>query len=166
MNEHFDLSKCNEQGLRNLRMMCWTMGWTPVYGDSEPELGEMLEYQNERGTDVIGSPEEWDNADGFVFCYGSRTNAQSQVYPTPPGYDYSKLVNKYLAAQDFNTCFNFTIFDAQGRRRELSCKLHSIQVYLSPLDEQDMTFDEHVANVTKKKALAKLTADERKILGL
>jgi len=156
------------------------MGWTPVYGDSEPELGEMLEYQNERGTvDVIGSPEEWDNTDGFVFCYGSRANAQSQVYPTPPGYDYSKLVNKYLAAQDFDTRFNFVIFDAQGR----SCKLSSIQGGLSPLYEEDVTFDGYEANeakkkaldeakrrrakeATKKAALAKLTAAERKALGL
>jgi len=179
MNEHFDLSKCNEQGLRNLRMMCWAMGWFPQ--NKEVDLQEVFkEYI--RNTEFPASPEQWNEAEGFTYCYW---NSGDQIYPTPPDYEFDDLVKQRMNS-DAEDHFDFVVYDAQGRRRELHTH---IEAYLEPPDERDDSFDAWLAKAderkakadakkakaakrrrakeaTKKAALAKLTAAERKALGL
>ena len=160
-NAKIDLSKYNEQGLRMLKVMCWAMNWYPRTG--APDLQKMLSEHTDSYTELGGTPEEWNNAAGFVYSHwGSGCN----ITPYAADYDFSELVSEQAGA-GYDEGFDFSVYDADGRQRELVTRIEAslggFHAYGNDtgFDEWEAGAGERLKKAAAKAAKAKARKDKR-----
>lgn len=181
-NRHVpDLSAYTEEGIRMLKVVCFAMGWGDKGDEIDLEdlfskyLGDHMEL-----SDVAG---DWANAAGFTYCYWDRGG---QIAPYAEDFDFSEIVSDQAFAADGG--FEFSVYDRNGRLRELKTTIVSVLGGVSPYGN-DEGYDEWAAGAPKRaaakakkakaamarkakkkayfdEALASLTPKQRKVLGL
>lgn len=173
----------DDHGVRMMQVMIWALDI--YYGDDEtPEDWQQILANGHCYSEINGRPEEWNKAVGFIHSYW---DGGGNISPYSRDYDFSELVReKWHGAYDEG--WSGDIYDQDGLQRSVQ-----IKATLKKGKPPGETYDDWLKNeqerlkaaaaakakakarkakaaakkaAAKKSAMAKLTPEERKALGI